>query len=513
MLVTGIIGAFASTASYLQERKKRKAEKAKGKKQEMKRLQIALESAQPQIQHEYDVNFARIGPRFAAGDAIAREQLTVIWRCMISALEQQLHTGSFATQIEYSSLLRLSERSKIDSIAALISQSQRLHTAAPVARLLSHLNDSPRPRYSMSAKPQYTLSTHASISARRGSVDNATANCSSGNLTSSILRTFPDQAQSFVPAETSTHIDTPDLREGVLEHPARASAASSAEPAASTPPLAPDNTQHSLPTDLSTHINAPIDRECVQNEQAPPGCSNELPRAIPTSSDETTSTILPTISDNASTSSIPTDLSTIALDIYTSTQSTSPSQDRALVECPTPSLLSESLEQDDDSVDYGSSAESASTKQRLSATDNSVFAHVLTIDEGKMIERIYSLARKAISTSETARVFHNYLVPPSAFGSLDTAFARFLADRLVESMNTLERGAEDLLQMVNDLAPTALQASSEAQWYAALVEDRIAATNKLIAFEHRLLLGPDRTTEYTSSDQNYWMNQHFKPWS
>lgn len=85
MLVTGIIGAFASTASYLQERKKRKAEKAKGKKQEMKRLQIALESAQPQIQHEYDVNFARIGPRFAAGDGVSRPiQYSYLWLTLSS---------------------------------------------------------------------------------------------------------------------------------------------------------------------------------------------------------------------------------------------------------------------------------------------------------------------------------------------------------------------------------------------------------------------------------------------
>lgn len=89
MLATGIVSAFTSTASYLQERKKRKAEKMRAKRREMNRFQKALksadpqkqheydemnrflralESAHPQIQHEYDTNSARIGSRFAAGD-------------------------------------------------------------------------------------------------------------------------------------------------------------------------------------------------------------------------------------------------------------------------------------------------------------------------------------------------------------------------------------------------------------------------------------------------------------
>jgi hypothetical protein len=67
-LVAGIIGAFSSTGSFLADRKKRKVEKARAKAEELAKLQTAVVTAPPQIQREYDRDFARIGPRFAAGD-------------------------------------------------------------------------------------------------------------------------------------------------------------------------------------------------------------------------------------------------------------------------------------------------------------------------------------------------------------------------------------------------------------------------------------------------------------
>jgi hypothetical protein len=68
MLVAGIVSAFAGTASYLNERKKRKAEKAQEKRRARKQLQVTVTSAPRQIQDEYDKDFARIGPKFAFGD-------------------------------------------------------------------------------------------------------------------------------------------------------------------------------------------------------------------------------------------------------------------------------------------------------------------------------------------------------------------------------------------------------------------------------------------------------------
>jgi Flp pilus assembly protein TadB len=67
-LVVGIVSAFSGTASFLADRKKRKAEKARAKAEQLEKLQIAVVRALSQIQHEYDRDFPRIGPKFAAGD-------------------------------------------------------------------------------------------------------------------------------------------------------------------------------------------------------------------------------------------------------------------------------------------------------------------------------------------------------------------------------------------------------------------------------------------------------------
>jgi hypothetical protein len=60
-LVAGIVSAFSGTASFLADRKKRKAE-------ELTKLRTAVIRDSPQIQHEYSQDFARIEPKFAAGD-------------------------------------------------------------------------------------------------------------------------------------------------------------------------------------------------------------------------------------------------------------------------------------------------------------------------------------------------------------------------------------------------------------------------------------------------------------
>lgn len=70
-LVSDIVAAFASGASYFQDRKERKkwkAEKAKDKKQELERLHLTVTSAPSQIEDEYKLFSERIGPRFAVGD-------------------------------------------------------------------------------------------------------------------------------------------------------------------------------------------------------------------------------------------------------------------------------------------------------------------------------------------------------------------------------------------------------------------------------------------------------------
>ena len=67
-LVVGIVSAFSGTASFLRELKKKKKDESSHKSVRIQRLQKAVELAPPEIQQEYDNDFARIGRRFAVGD-------------------------------------------------------------------------------------------------------------------------------------------------------------------------------------------------------------------------------------------------------------------------------------------------------------------------------------------------------------------------------------------------------------------------------------------------------------
>lgn len=66
--VAAIISVFVGVASFLQERKKRKAGKAPTKRKEIDLLKLAVVSAPRQIRQEYEYDLAKIGGRFASGD-------------------------------------------------------------------------------------------------------------------------------------------------------------------------------------------------------------------------------------------------------------------------------------------------------------------------------------------------------------------------------------------------------------------------------------------------------------
>jgi hypothetical protein len=159
-LVAGIISAFSGTAAFLQDRKKRKAEQAEAKKTALHNLQLAVTSAPPQIQGEYDRDFGRIGSKFASGDcectksctctssirlltrnlpAIARDQLTGILISMqqnvIQTLQALLVANSPSATIDYTALLGITDSSRLDSVSALAQQYQRFSTAAPITSL------------------------------------------------------------------------------------------------------------------------------------------------------------------------------------------------------------------------------------------------------------------------------------------------------------------------------------------------------------------------------------------
>lgn len=68
MLVTSIVSAYSSTASYLRARRRRKKNKARKRKNALGKLRDAVNTAPAEIQQEYDNDFARIGPEFATGD-------------------------------------------------------------------------------------------------------------------------------------------------------------------------------------------------------------------------------------------------------------------------------------------------------------------------------------------------------------------------------------------------------------------------------------------------------------
>ena len=67
-LVVGIVSAFSGTASFLRELKKKRKDESSHKSVRIQGLQKAVELAPPEIQQEYDHDFARIGQRFAVGD-------------------------------------------------------------------------------------------------------------------------------------------------------------------------------------------------------------------------------------------------------------------------------------------------------------------------------------------------------------------------------------------------------------------------------------------------------------
>jgi hypothetical protein len=71
--------------------------------------------------------------------AIARSQLTGVLinmqQNMIQSLQRLLLSTSSAPVVDYTSLLNISDRSRLDSISALAQQYQRFSTAAPIQKI------------------------------------------------------------------------------------------------------------------------------------------------------------------------------------------------------------------------------------------------------------------------------------------------------------------------------------------------------------------------------------------
>lgn len=80
-LVVRIVSAFSGTASFLRELKNRKKDRSPHRSSSLKTLQNAVNLAPPQIQKEYDQDFAKIGQRFATGDGKSFGVLSKYWNC------------------------------------------------------------------------------------------------------------------------------------------------------------------------------------------------------------------------------------------------------------------------------------------------------------------------------------------------------------------------------------------------------------------------------------------------
>lgn len=176
---------------------------------------------------------------------------------MILTLMQQLRESSSAAQVDYSSFMWLSERSRADSISALASQYQRLRTAASIPCNPSYPVNPLRPVYSMSATPQYTIFSNPTSdfegdSVRRDSVGSAytyrltaTNGGSPYRFAPSTFGTNVEQPQSctsaYLPATSSTMFAPTESAPAsqsldIAELPAHPSVTNHSQHPASTPP-------------------------------------------------------------------------------------------------------------------------------------------------------------------------------------------------------------------------------------------------------------------------------------
>jgi hypothetical protein len=167
-----------------------------------------------------------------------------------------------------------------------------------------------------------------------------------------------------------------------------------------------------------------------------------------------------------------------------SSRSASPLEDLLQLELPVTPWSPANLEE-------GAFAVLMSKKELISNTDDPAFADIPTSSEREAIELNRSIVKEAIATLKKALVIHNYLLSrTSAMTATRKALVQYFTTRLNASVNSLARGAKDLLQMTEELAPSELQASSEAQWFTALIEDHVAATNKLVDHGEKLMEVP-----------------------
>jgi hypothetical protein len=109
--------------------------KKNGHQRNEEELRQSLEYGGPQIRREYNTDLARLGPRFAEGDAITQNQLQsqiiTLQGTVIHLLEDALYTGRLDN---INKLYNASEFAREGSINALQAQYQRMLQSAPLRR-------------------------------------------------------------------------------------------------------------------------------------------------------------------------------------------------------------------------------------------------------------------------------------------------------------------------------------------------------------------------------------------
>ncbi|KAF2673154.1 hypothetical protein BT63DRAFT_147783 [Microthyrium microscopicum] len=120
-------------------------------------LQRSLEYGGPMIRQEYNHDLARLGPRFANGDAITQNQLQsqiiTLQGTVIGLLEDAVYTGRLDN---INKLYNASEFAREGSLNALRGQYQRMLQAAPVQRPIG-------PVRRISSTPTIRSDAHKSI--------------------------------------------------------------------------------------------------------------------------------------------------------------------------------------------------------------------------------------------------------------------------------------------------------------------------------------------------------------
>lgn len=126
-LVVAVVSAFTSIANLF-----KRNTSPRRVKYNVYALDRSLDLGSLRVQEAYDRDLARLGPRFARGDAITIDQLRDVVIRMQSRMIHVLEALLDGRQENFHPLLDMSDSSRIRALRALADQYQRMSIAAPL---------------------------------------------------------------------------------------------------------------------------------------------------------------------------------------------------------------------------------------------------------------------------------------------------------------------------------------------------------------------------------------------